>query len=152
LGGGPLGSAGGNNFRTFKSAAASNAGAIVVAANTSAEGTLQAQNNLFGTADPETAVFDSADDATAANVVTTGAPTGNAAFVQALFLKFLHRVGNLASPSDAGGLVAALNGGTPVSAVAAAIVRSPEALGLVVDGLYRNILGRDADAAGRAAF
>jgi hypothetical protein len=79
--------------------------------------------------------------------------TGNAAFVAALYRDLLHRTGDVTNPNGAGGWVNLLNAGTlGPQAVAAAIARSPEGLGVVVDGLYGKLLGRAADAAGRAGF
>jgi hypothetical protein len=105
-------------------------------------------------ADPETVIRDNAGAGLGgqADVVATGNLTGNAAYVEALYLHFLHRAGDTANANDAGGWVALLNGGTTPLAVATAIGRSPEALGLRVDGLYRQFLGRDSDPAGRAAL
>jgi Domain of unknown function (DUF4214) len=79
--------------------------------------------------------------------------TGNAAFVQTLYFDFLKRLGDLGKPNDAGGWVNALNAGalTPQQ-VANAIARSPEAQGVLVDGLYLKIFGRTSDPSGRAAF
>ena len=79
--------------------------------------------------------------------------TGNAAFVQTLYFDFLKRLGDLSKASDAGGWVNALNAGalTPEQVVVG-IARSPEALGVLVDGLYLKILRRTSDASGRAAF
>ena len=62
-------------------------------------GTVQAQNNIFGTLGGEGSVFDVADEASRADIVTTGALTGNAAFVQGLFVRFLRR------PADPAALV-----------------------------------------------
>jgi hypothetical protein len=79
--------------------------------------------------------------------------TGNAAFVQTLYFEFLKRLGDLTSASDAGGWVNALNAGKITQeAAAGGIARSPEALGVLVDGLYRKIFNRVADANGQAAF
>ena len=79
--------------------------------------------------------------------------TGNAAFVQTLYFDFLKRLGDVSNPNDAGSWVNALNAGilTP-QAVANDIARSPEALGILVDGLYVKILNRPSDPTGRAAF
>jgi hypothetical protein len=79
--------------------------------------------------------------------------TGNAAFVQTIYLNFLKRLGDVNNPNDAGVWVNALNAGTLTpQAVANAIARSGEALGIVVDGLYQKILHRHSDPLGRAAF
>jgi hypothetical protein len=73
-------------------------------------------------------------------------------FVEALYQDFLHRMGDLGSQSDAGGWVTLLGQGTPAATVASSIARSPEALGVAVDGLYQRFLGRDAAAAEMAGF
>jgi hypothetical protein len=78
---------------------------------------------------------------------------GNAAYVQNLYLDFLHRPGDTSSAADAGAWVMALDAGSlSPQAVANAIARSPEALGVLVDGLYLQILERPSDPGGRAAF
>jgi hypothetical protein len=73
-------------------------------------------------------------------------------FVQALYTDFLHRPGDLNNPHDAGGWVNLLDHGTPATTVANGVARSPEAMGVDVDGLYQRFLGRAADPAGRAGF
>ncbi|HYV37973.1 MAG TPA: hypothetical protein VE988_19970 [Gemmataceae bacterium] len=151
LGGGSQGSLGGNNFRGFTGVASATAGAIVTSALT-ADGPISANLNLFGTANPETAIFDQGDTATLADVNAVGNLTGNPAFVQTLYCEFLKRPGDLGTLGDAGGWVSLLNSGTPANTVANAIIRSPEALGLRVDSLYRQFLKRESDPAGRAAF
>jgi hypothetical protein len=151
LGGGALGSAGGNNFRGFTAPATAGSGAVVEGAALTTAQTVSARFNLFSVPDPETVIFDNADVGGAADVVATGNLTGNAAFVQALFLHYLHRVGDVANPAGAGAWVAALNAGAAPASVANGIARSPEALGRVVDGIYRLVLARDSDPTGRAA-
>jgi hypothetical protein len=143
LGGGSQGSVGGNNFRSFTAAATPNSGAIVANVTT---GTLQALNNIFAVSDPQTVI-----SAIGTSVKTT-ALSANAAFVDVLYEDFLKRPGDTSNPSDAGSWVTMLNGGASRASVAAAIVGSAEALGLVVDGLYLKVLGRTADPGGRAAF
>jgi hypothetical protein len=144
LGGGSQGSVGGNNLRSFTAAATTNSGAIVTDATT---GTIQAQNNIFAVSNPQTVI-----SATSGASVNATALSANAAFVDVLYEDFLKRPGNTTSPSDAGSWVTMLNGGASRGSVAAAIVRSAEALGIVVDGLYLKVLGRAADPGGRAAF
>jgi hypothetical protein len=79
--------------------------------------------------------------------------TGNAAFVEALFRDFLHRVGDPNNPNDAGAFVNFLNSGTLTDAqVATAVSHSPEALGIVVNALFARLLNRTADSGGLAAF
>jgi hypothetical protein len=150
LGGGAQGSLGANNLR-FDRTAASNqlTGAIVVEQGT---GVVSAQNNLFSSIGPAASDFDSADNPALATVVTTGNLTGNAAFVQALYGRFLHRAANLASAGDGGAFVTELNDGVAAASVVNTISRSSEAFGFVVDDLYHAILNRDADAAGKASF
>lgn len=150
LGGGTQGSAGGNNFRFQKTAASSSAATIVTSG---LNGPVQALNNIFGAIGAEASIFDFDDDSLRPNVVATGSLTGNAAFAQGLYVRFLHRVANLSNPNDGGNLVAGLNNGT-ISATAAvnAISRSAEAFGFVVNDLYHSILNRDPDAGGKAAF
>jgi hypothetical protein len=148
MGGGSQGSAGANNFRVFTASATNSSGAIVMNAGLGLF-VIQAQRNLFRVADPNTVVWDNHDDPNQVNVVTGNNLTGNAAFVQSLYRKFLHRVG---SDSEIAAWVNLINGGMPAATVANSIVRSPEALGVVVDGLYLRFLQRQADPPGRQAF
>jgi hypothetical protein len=144
LGGGAQGSLGANDFRGDKWA--------VYASAPATAGPIQAQMNIFGTSDPTTVIFDHNNNASVAAVVATNQLSANAAYVETLYLDFLHRAGDVNNPSDAGSWVTLLNQATPAMTVATAIVRSAEALGIAVDGLYHRFLGRDADAAGRAGF
>jgi hypothetical protein len=145
LGGGAQGSLGANNFRgDFR--------AIFVSA-LAAAGPIQAQMNIFGVADPTTVIYDHHNDSSLATVVSANPLTGNAAYVETLYLDFLHRAGDLnPSHNDAAGWVTLLNHGTPAATVASDIAHSGEGLGVAVDGLYHRFLGRDADAGGRAGF
>jgi hypothetical protein len=153
LGGGAQGSLGGNDFRgDYSNSWFSVKDAIVVRATWPAGPTIQAQGNIFGVADPSTVIQDHNQDPTVAAVVSAGQMTGNAAYVETLYLDFLHRTGNLGNPNDAGGWVTLLNQGMPATTVANDIVRSAEALGIAINGLYHRFLGRDADPAGRAYF
>jgi hypothetical protein len=79
--------------------------------------------------------------------------SGNAAFVQTLYFNFLKRLGDVNNPNDAGVWVNLLNAGriTP-QAVANAIARSTEGLGILVNGLYQKLLNRNADPAGKSTF
>jgi hypothetical protein len=143
LGGGTQGSLGGNNFRGYTAAATATTGAITTTHTT---GAMQAQNNIFSVANPQTVIFKAA----AGTVNTTGQLTGNAAFVQSLYNQFLRRTGDVNNPNDAGAWVNFMTAGGTQAQVANGIIRSPEALGYVVDDLYRTILGREADPVGRA--
>jgi len=154
LGGGAQGSLGANNFRGFTATATSTSGAIVVGASLG-QGSVNAQKNIFASSvsGPETVVWDSNDNPSLLDVNESSPLTGNAAFVAVLYATFLKRARDLSNPNDAGGSLAALNAGVISPAgVADGIVRSPEALGLQVDALYRRFLGREADPAGRAGF
>jgi hypothetical protein len=110
--------------------------------------TITAKNNIF---DPATPVF--FIDVGNMAVDASGPVSGNAAYVEALYRTLLKRTGNVAPGGDAAGWVKALDQGALTrQAVAAAISHSPEALGVVVDGLYLKLLGRQSDPGGRAAF
>jgi hypothetical protein len=151
LGGGAQGSMGGNDFRgDYDGSFWSGNRAIWVSALTAA-GPIQAQANILG-GDPAAAIHDYNSDPTRAAVNGSNYLGGNAAYVESLYLDFLHRTGNVNDPNDAGGWLSQLNQGMPATTVANAIARSPEALGIDVDGLYHRYLGRDADPAGRASF
>ena len=84
---------------------------------------------------------------------TSNSLGSNAAFVAILFNDALRRAGDLNNPGDAGAFVNALDSGAmSQAAVAAAIVGSPEGLGVLVDGLYQKVLGHAADPSARAGF
>jgi hypothetical protein len=144
LGGGSQGSLGANDFRGDPTA-------IQVTADASA-GPISAQTNIFGVSDPTTVIHDQHVNPSLAAVDSTNSLTENAAYIETLYLDFLHRKGDLSNPGDAGGWAAFLAHGGPAATVASAIARSPEALGLDVNSLYHRFLGRDADSAGRASF
>jgi hypothetical protein len=143
LGGGTQGSLGANDFR-------GNVWAVYVAASSSA-GPIQAQMNIFSVADPTTVIYGHSDPSLA-SVVVTNPLTGNYAYVDTLYLDFLHRAGNVYNLTDAGYWVILLEEGTPAAPVVGDIARSAEGLGVAVDGLYHRFLGRDSDPAGRAGF
>ncbi len=157
LGGGSQHSLGGNNFHSFNSDATATTGAIVLHGVAAGEGTVAAERNLFvriGTGpkppvytDQASVIFDPNGQVDSSNPLTD-----QAAFVETLYEDFLHRTGDTTKQSDAGGWVSYLLHGGSRAMVIGSIARSDEALGLVVDGLYENILGRAADAAGRKAF
>jgi hypothetical protein len=150
LGGGTQGSLGGNDFRGFTPSASLSVfnGAISASnfASTPSPVPIDARFNLFSVGDPGTVIFDHAHDATLPSVDAGGSLTGNAAFVQSLYLQFLHRAGNLNNPQDAHVWVTLLNNGTPEAVVADSVARSSEALGIQVEQLYQRLLGRDAGA------
>ena len=152
LGGGSQSSVGGNNFRSF-TAATMTSGAIVTN-SLIVQGTISARSNIFANGvNPESVTFDSSEVMSLSNVDESSPLTGNAAFVETLYITFLKRAGNTASATDAGSWVTALDNHTATqAAVAAGIIRSGEALGLLVDGLFLKVLGRLSDAGGRNSF
>src|SRR5262249_38852912 len=124
------------------------AGAIVVFG--SPTGTIAAHKNSFATGvTPSTVVF-----FTSPTVVDVSNPLpDNAAFVADLYDAVLHRAGDTASPSNAGGLITAMNDATLLQGdIVRGVMRSAEGLGAVVDHLYLTLLGRASDPAGRAGF
>jgi hypothetical protein len=144
LGGGTQGSRGANDFRgdllAIQVTAAADAGPIT------------AQSNIYSVAEPKIIIHDGNKDATLATVDSSSPMLGNAAYVETMYVDFLHRTGDLSKPGDAGYWVGLLGNQVPAATVAAGIVHSTEGLGLAVDGLYHEILGRDADSAGRIYF
>jgi hypothetical protein len=149
LGGGSQGSRGGNDFRSFTGTATSSAGAIVTQSGTT--GILSAEHNIFSVVTPSAVTYQGG--ASIPSSINTTNLTGNAAFVETLYNDFLHRAGDTTNSNDAGAWVAALNNRSLSAAqVANDIVHSAESLGDLVDGLYLKILGRTADAGGRADF
>jgi Domain of unknown function (DUF4214) len=153
LGGGNQSSLGGNNFRSFTAAATMTSGAIVTN-SLIVQGTISARSNIFANGvNPESVTFDSSEVMSLSDVNESSPLTGNAAFVETLYIDFLKRAGNTASASDAGSWVTALDNHTATqAAVAAGIIRSGEALGLLVDGLFLKVLGRRSDPSGRNSF
>jgi len=142
LGGGTQNSVGQNDFRGILGP-----NAINVVGIAASDGTLDAQDDIFN-APISSSVTDPNH-----NLNTSNALTGNTAFVIALYNDLLHRTGNIASLSDAGAWIAALNHGTLTpAAVSADLAGSTEALNYVVNELYLKVLNRPADAAGQAQF
>jgi hypothetical protein len=154
LGGGSLGSLGGNDFRGFTAPATASSGAIVLTTFSSAQKVVTAQKESFAAGvDPQSVVWDGTKSAGLPIIDESNNLTGNAAFVAALYADLLKRAGDTSSATDAGGLIAALNTGALTQAAAAsALVHSAEALGVQVDGLYLKLLGRPSDPTGRAGF
>jgi len=143
LGGGSQGSLGGNNFRGFTTPNAIETG--------SGSGTIFAQHNIFSVAMPSSVTTQGS--ITIDPSINTTNLTGKAAFVETLYIDFLHRAGDTTNANDAGFWVSALAGGSLTQAqVASGLVRSVESLTDIVDGLYLAILGRPFDSAGRAAW
>jgi hypothetical protein len=151
LGGGPQNSLGANNFRSFTTSATATSGAAVTTA-ANANGPIDAHMNLYGVSDPNQVDFDANYNPGLADVVELGQLTANSAYVEELYNKFLNRTGDLNSSTDAGGWVNQLNAGASPATVANFIMRSPEALAIQVNNLFRQFLNRNADSAGQAAF
>ncbi|HEV3119923.1 MAG TPA: DUF4214 domain-containing protein [Gemmataceae bacterium] len=160
-GAGALGSLGGNNFRQFRpsDATAGNRFAIYLFNTQAANGTINAQDNLFSTTTPAQVVKDFADNTLAGATLSAGTGTivvGNATaqlsadqqFVQSLYNDFLGRSG---SQSELNGWVALLPS-VGQTGVANSIIHSAEALTRLVDSYYQNYLGRTADPGGEQGW
>jgi hypothetical protein len=149
LGGGDFKSLGGNNFRTYTTegpmGGAGYVGAIVCLSNPSATGTVAAYHNIFQNDDPESVIQDSDDGFGSVNVQAGQPLLGNAAFVETLYLHFLHRPGDTTSLADAGGWVSLLNNGFSPQKVIDGITRSQEAYLYQANESYWKYLGRQAD-------
>jgi hypothetical protein len=149
LGGGDLGSLGGNNFRTYYKPAGpvggAFSGAIVVNTNTNpAAVTVTAHADLFYV-DPETVIYDSKDGQGSVKVAADNPLAGNAAYVESLYLHFLHRPADTTNLGDAGGWVNQLNLGVNPATVVKGIARSFEAYLYQATQLYWKYLGRQGD-------
>ena len=144
LGGGAVGSLGGNDFRDDRFA--------IVTTSPQNEGPITAKKNIFGVADPTTVISDNHNDPLLAQVQTDGSLTGNAAFVETLYLDFLHRTGDINNSNDAGRWVVLMSQGMPAAAVANQLVRSAEALSYQVNAAFHQFLGRDVDTAANTYF
>ena len=153
LGGGSLGSLGGNDFRGFTAPATAESGAIVLSSLAAQRAVAAEKNSFAAGVDPRSVVWDGGKASGLPDVDVSANLTGNAAFVAAAYADLFQRAGDTSSPNDAGGWIGALNGGALTQAAAAsALVRSPEALGVLVDAMYLRLLGRPSDPTGRAAF
>ncbi len=143
MGGGPLGSLGGNNFRSFTANATASHAAISIGFAQS--GSVMATSNMFdNNIMPSNVVF-----LTNAAIPNLGGPLSTPqSFIQAMYNELLGRTGSLAE----------LNGWVPVltaqgqAAVVNDILRSPESLGRIVDAFYLRFLGRQSDASGRTIW
>jgi hypothetical protein len=133
LGGGPLGGTGGNVFASF-TAAATAGGAAISVTGVGTGAVLSAQGNVFGTGTPSSVVNGS-------GFVNVGnALTGNAGYVQYLYVSILGRAG---SSAELQGWVNALTSGRlSRSQVAGDVLNSIEALDRQVNQLYIDCLGR----------
>ncbi len=149
LGGGGQ-SGGGNDFRLLGPANSTQGPLVVTGTNPSVPVTIVAEHDTFSNTPPLSFVQGGLIHVTAD---TSNALSANAAFVETLYENELHRFGATTNPNDAGYWVNVLNANTMTPAqVAAAISHTPEALGVVVDGLYLKFLNRAADPNGRAGL
>jgi len=148
LGNGALMSLGGNDFRSFVSAATSTTGAIV-ASNLGNGAVLKAQLNIFAIGvGPSTVVFVPQPTGGTATIDVGSPLTSNQAFVQTLYNFFLARTGSV---SELNGWVTVLTGtgaNTGQAAVAQGVAGSDAALTVTIDSYYLKYLGRVADTAG----
>lgn len=145
LGGGSLGSLGGNNFRGFVTFGSPTAAAVVSQGPNF--GVLSARANIFigGGTNAASAVFAAPGSA---GIDTSASLDLNRSYVQVLFNNLLGRTGTLDEldfwvqklVSGPAGQTAVLNG----------ILRSDEALTRIVADYYLRYLGRAADPAGTA--
>jgi hypothetical protein len=144
LGIGLQGSLGANDFRGDKTAIDAEADLAL--------GPVTAEMNIFGVTDPATVIHDNRTVPTLAVVDGSSPLTGAAAYVETLYLDFLHRAGDTTNAGDAGGWVKLMGQGMSVSAVANQLARCTESLDYQVSARYHALLGRSADSAGQSYF
>jgi hypothetical protein len=143
-------SIGGNDFRGLAS------GGFAIAIDRAPDSTVTAHNNLFPSgANPSQLVFVGQDTTSAGGTIAGGIVdlgtqqlSQTQSFVQGLYNDLLGRTGSLAELNLWVNVFNAQGQGI----VANGILRSNEALGRVVDSFYIRFLGRQSDAAGRAAW
>ena len=141
LGGGVLGSLGGNNFKSFTANATPAINAISIY-NAQVRNVAATSNMFVNNIIPSNVVYlhNSA-------IPNLGGPLSTPqSFVQAMYNELLGRTGSLAELNGWVTILAAQG----QAAVANDILRSTESLGRVVDQLYIRFLGRQSDAGGRA--
>jgi hypothetical protein len=150
LGGGTLGSLGGNDFRGFTSLGTTSSAAILLT-DTTISTAIPAAGNIFQSqVSPPFVIDDGVEGSlTGTGQINAAMKLDDAhAFVQTLYNNLLGRTG---TRSELDGWVSLLNrqGRT---AVVEGILYSGESLGRIVDQLYLRFLGRNSDAAGRAGW
>jgi hypothetical protein len=148
LGGGSLGSLGGNDFRSFTSPGNPSSAAIQLL-GTSPTAVVAATSNIFHDGvSPQSVVADGHVGQGFTGQVNVSALDEPHAFVQTLYNEVLGRTGQSneldpwVSLLSSQGQAAVVNG----------ILHSSEALGRIVDEVYLRFLGRQSDAAGRAGW
>jgi Domain of unknown function (DUF4214) len=138
LGGGSLGSPGGNDFHGF-TGGGHFAIRTLTLGGVPTSATITARDNIFSASKPATAVQANQ------GVIDVSQPlSANQAFVDRLYANFLERPGSL---SDLNGWVAMLPS-LGIAGLASAISHSGEAAARLVDQLYLQYLGRSADSGG----
>jgi hypothetical protein len=150
LGGGPLHSLGGNNFRGFTSTGTLTSAAITLSTSVSAN-VVRAQDNIFSAGfDPNSVIDDGSHGShTGAGLIDVTAPLStNAAFAQTLYNDVLGRTGTLAEVTAWGGVVASRG----QAFVANSIAHSFESLARIVQGLYVHLLQREPSPADISAW
>jgi hypothetical protein len=143
MGGGNLGSLGGNDFRAWNSTTDPSTYPAIDLFRTQAK-TIMATTNMF-----DANVIPSQVCRLNGNPINLGGPLSDkGSFVQSLYNKVLGRTGTRAEIDAWVNVLAAQS----QAAVANGILRSAESLGRIVDSLYLRFLGRRSDSAGRAAW
>jgi hypothetical protein len=143
-------SLGGNDFRGFTTLGTTSAAAIVLG-DTSLNTVVSAANNMFS---PGVSPASVVDDGVEGSLTGTGQINAAAklddahAYVQGLYNDLLGRSGTM---TELKAWVNVLNT-QGQAAVANDILRSSESPGRIVDSFYLRFLGRQSDAAGRAAW
>jgi hypothetical protein len=143
-------SLGDNDFRGLAS------GGFAISIDQAPDSTVTAHNNLFPAgANPSQLVFIGQDTTSAGGTIPGGIVdlgtqqlSQTQAFVQGLYNDLLGRTGSLAELN----LWVNVYNAQGQAAVANGILRSSEALSRIVDSFYIRFLGRQSDAAGRAAW
>jgi Domain of unknown function (DUF4214) len=144
MGGGSLGSLGGNDFRGFGLPTSLTKAAIVVSSAT--DGVVAAEQNIFSSGVTPSTVTFAGSGGGFSDVLNP--LSSQRASVQALYNEVLGRTGSL---PELDGWVGVLNA-QGQAAVANGILRSSEALGHIVDAFYLRFLGRQSDPSGRAGW
>ncbi len=150
LGGGTLGSLGGNNFRSFTGTPSGSYAISDVATGSTA--TIAAELNTFGeNITPANVIRDSTHGSGGAGTVdVSNALDTNHAFIQSLYGLYLGRAGAM---SELNGWVADLaNPAISRGGVIAQIARSPEAYKMILEGYYQKYLHRASDTTGLDEF
>jgi hypothetical protein len=144
MGGGQLGSLGGNNFRGFAKPTGVSKAAIEVSNAT--DGVAAAEQNIFSNGVTPSDVTFAGQGGGFSDVFDP--LTSQRASVQALYNEVLGRTGSLAELDSWVSIVNTQG----QAAVVNDILRSPESLGRIVDAFYLRFLGRQSDASGRTSW